>query len=106
MRIAYLWCILALCSEERVDTLLPLPLLSLEKTSSTPSPQAPMLEEAVVAIHVAVKVSFPDPSPAQAWTLADSRAEQLVSQKVITAASQESKWVWLVGGVLYDVSLL
>lgn len=77
---------------------MPLPFLSLERTASTPSLQSPALEEAVVAIHVAIKVSFPEPIPSQAWALAESHAEQLVSSKLLAAASQESKrgWVWLV----------
>lgn len=82
---------LALCQEERESSLVPLPFLSLERTSSAPSPQSPALEEAVVAIHVAIKVSFPEPIPSQVWALAESHAEQLVSSKLLAAASQESK---------------
>ena len=88
---AYLWCVLTLCKEERHASLLPLPLQSLERLSATPSPQVPVLEEAVVAIHVLLKVSFPDPIPPQVWSLVDSHSEHLVSNKLIAAASQESE---------------
>ena len=70
---------------------MPLPLLSLERLLATPSPQVPVLEEAIVALHVLHKISFPDPIPAQAWSLADSHSESLVSNKLISSASQESK---------------
>ena len=89
---------LALCREEREPSLVPLPLQSLERVAATPSPQSPALEEAVAAIHVAIKVSFPEPIPPQAWALAESHAEQLVSSKLLTAASQESKKEGLAGG--------
>ena len=91
LRAAYLWCVLALCKEERHASLLPLPLQSLERLLATPSPQVPLLEEALVAIHVLIKVSFPDPVPAQVWSVANSHSEHLVSKKMTSAASQESR---------------
>lgn len=99
MRVAYLWCVLALCQEDKEGSLMPLPFQSVERAAAATTVQSPALEEAVVAIHVAIKLSFPDPIPPQVWALAESHAEQLVSSKLIAAASQESKRrVWLVGG--------
>ena len=79
MRAAYLWCVLALCSREEGEgegtggiSLSSLPLACLERTSALSSLQLPTLEEAIVALHVAVKVSFPDPIPPLVWNLAES----------------------------------
>lgn len=91
LRVVYLWCVLGLCKEEIESSLLPLPLQSLERVSSTTSPQHPALEEAVIALHVILKTSFPDTIPSQVWSLADSHSEQIVSNKLLTAASQESE---------------
>jgi hypothetical protein len=80
---------LALSQEERETSLLPLPLQSLERVISTPSPQSPTLEEAVVAMDVSIRFSFPEPIPSQVWALAESHAEHLASSKLLAAASQE-----------------
>lgn len=91
LRAAYLQCVLAFCGEEKDRSLLLLPLMSLERTSQTSSPQIPALEETLIAMQLAIEISFPDPIPAQVWSLADSHSEHLVSNKLIAAASQKSK---------------
>lgn len=98
MRAAYLLCVLAMCKEEADSGLLPLPLQSLERAASATSLQPPVLVEAVVAIHVAIKLSFPDPIPPPVWSLAESHSKQLVSNKLLTAASQDSKDVGVACG--------
>ena len=83
---------LALYQEEEMrDTIMPLPLISLTRLSATPSPQPAVLEEAVVAMHVLIKITYPDPIPPQIWSLVDSHSEQLVSNKLLSSASQESE---------------
>lgn len=85
-------CVLALCQQDAGDlSLLPLPRQSLERVSSTPSPQPAALEEGVVAMHILIKISYPDPIPAEVWSLADSHSQHFVSTKLISAASSECK---------------
>ncbi len=92
LRVGYLLCVLALYQEEeRRDTILPLPLPSLTRLSATPSPQAAVLEEVVVAMHVLIKVAYPDPIPPQIWSVVDSHSQQLTSNKLMSSASQESE---------------
>ena len=89
---AYLLCVSALCAEEKDPALLPLPLHSLERAAgSSAPPQVPALEESLVALNVAVNLAFPDPIPQQVWSVADSHSEHVVSNKLISAASQERK---------------
>lgn len=90
-------CVSALCADEREPALLPVPLDSLERAAAAGgvAPQVPALEETLVALHVVIKLSFPDPIPQQAWAVADSHAEHMASSKLVSAASQECKWRWV-----------
>ena len=91
LRVSFLLCVSALCDEELDPALLPLPLQSLERGAANLSPQLPALEETLVALDLAVRLSFPNPIPQEVWSVADSHSEQLVSAKLITAASEKCK---------------
>ena len=95
LRVAYLHCILELCQGEN-KTLVSLfqPLLgqSLDRVSSSSSPQPAALEEALVACHVLIKINYPGGIPSQVWSIVSTHSEQLVSSKLISSASQESEF--------------
>ena len=59
--------------------------------TATPSPQPAALEEALVACHVLIKTNHPRGVPSQVWGVVGSHSEQLVSGKVVAAATQNSK---------------
>ena len=89
---AYLHSILALISaggegNSLVKLFKPLIAAVIERISATSQPA--LLEAALVASHVLIKINYPGAPPQQVWSLIDSYSEQLVSSKVISAAAQE-----------------
>ena len=71
------------------DFFKPLVVQVVERISSSPSPQPALLEEALVACHVLIKINSPGAPPPQVWSLIDSQTEQLVSSKIISAAAAQ-----------------
>lgn len=89
---AYLHSILALCStggevNSVAEVFKPLIATVIERVSASSQPA--LLEAALVAAHVLIKINYPGAPPQQVWSLIDSYSEQLVSSKVISAAAQE-----------------
>ena len=64
---------------------------SLERVTATPSLQPAVLEETLVACHVLIKINHPRGVPIQVRGVVESHSEQLVSGKVVAAATQNSK---------------
>ncbi len=94
LRAVYLRCVLALSQpEDSAHTAIFSPLVkqSLERVFSSSSPQPAALEEALVACHVLISISRPKGVPAEVWGVAGSHCEQLVSNKLITTATQDSE---------------
>ena len=65
----------------------PLVAMVIERVSASSQPA--VLEAALVASHVLIKINYPGAPPQQVWSLIDTYSEQLVSSKVILAAVQE-----------------
>ena len=90
--VAYLHSVLVLCSTgEEANSLAKLfkPLVATVIERVSASSQPALLEAALVASHVLIKINYPGAPPQQVWSLIDSYSEQLVSSKVISVAIQE-----------------
>ena len=95
LRVAYLHCILEIYHAEYK----PLPSLfqplvwqSLDRVTSSSSPQPAALEEALVACRVLIEMNYPEGIPSHVWSIVGTHSEQLVSSKLISSASQESEF--------------